>query len=177
MQFQFLEEETKNPYVSRISKAIEHSPLYESSLSNWGTGFITGNVGYYTDEEISYFAGWLGDAVLTGESGNTTSFKNDDYMSNLDAENIYQVIIQGSSSTQAFSSYYASLANGSNRSIIFKTHITYDTVRNKVFTELIDAQILYWMSYYSNQGNFVMVQYYGNLLNDEEYHWNTINTQ
>ena len=33
------------------------------------------------------------------------------------------------------------------------------------------------MSYYSNQGNIIMVQYYNNLLNDEEYHWNTINTQ
>ena len=61
--------------------------------------------------------------------------------------------------------------------VITKTHIAYETVRNKVFTELIDAQILYWMSYYNNEGNFVMVQYYRNLLNNEEYHWNTISTQ
>lgn len=60
------------------------------------------------------------------------------------------------------------------RWIIFKTHITY---RNMVFTELIDAQILYWMSYYSNECIFIMVQYYSNLLNDEEFHWNTISTQ
>lgn len=160
-----------------LAARLAYSLNYDSSLSNWGTGFFTGNVGYYTDEEISYFAGWLGDAVLKGESGNTTSFKNDDYMSDLDAENIYHIILQGSSSAQAFSSYYASLANGSNRSLIFKTHISYDAVRNKVFTELIDAQIIYWMSYYSSEGNIVMVQYYSNLLNDEEYHWNTIKTQ
>lgn len=160
-----------------LAARLAYSLDYDSSLSNWGTGFFTGNVGYYTDEEISYFAGWLGDAVLTGESGNTTSFKNDDYTSDLDAENIYHIILEGSASAQAFSSYYTSLANGSNRSVIFKTHIAYETVRNKVFTELIDAQILYWMSYYSNEGNFVMVQYYSNLLNNEEYHWNTISTQ
>ena len=60
---------------------------------------------------------------------------------------------------------------------LFKTHITYEAVRNEVFTELIDAQILYWMSYYSNEDDFIMVRYYSNLLNDEEYHWNTISAQ
>lgn len=160
-----------------LAARLAYSLDYDSSLSNWGTGFITGNVGYYTDAEISYFAGWLGDAVLTGESGNTTSFKNDDYMSDLDAENIYHIILQGFSSAQAFSNYYASLANGSNRSVLFKAHITYDTVRIKVFTELIDAQISYWISYYTEQNNLIMLQYYCELLDDEEYHWNTIKNQ
>lgn len=150
---------------------------YDKDLSNWGTGFFTGNVGYYTNEEISYFAGWLGDAVLRGDGGNTTSFKNDDYMSDLDAENIYHIIIQGSSSVQAFSSYYTLLSNGNNRSIIFKSHIDYDYVQYKVFYELIDAQIYKLIDECNKQGDSMAALSYTVLLNDEEYHWNIINIQ
>ena len=105
------------------------------------------------------------------------SFGNDDCMADLDAENIYHIIIQGSSSVQAFSSYYTSIANGNNRSIIFKTHISYDIVCNRVFTELIDSDLNYLIKYYSDQGNVVMVQHYLELLEDEEYHWDTIKNQ
>lgn len=160
-----------------LAARLAYSLGYDSSLSNWLTGLVTGNVGYYTDEEISYFAGWLGDATLTGESGGTTSLKDDDYMADLDAENIYNIIQQGSSSVQAFSSYYQSLATGGNRSTTFKTHISYNTVQGKIFYELIDAKLHQWLAYYSNENNVVMVQYYINLINDENYHWNTIKDQ
>ena len=160
-----------------LAARLAYSLGYEPTLANWVTGFFTGNVGYYTDEEISYFAGWLGDAVLIGESENTTSLKNDDYTSDLDAENIYHIIIQGSSSVQAFSSYYTSIANGNNRSIIFKTHISYDTVRDKVFTELIDSQIRQIIISYYLADNMDKVEEYERLLDDEEYHWNTIKNQ
>ena len=47
-------------------------------------------------------------------------------------------------------------------------------VCEKVFYELIDADIITLMSVAYQQGDFVSYSYYSNLLNDEEYHWHTI---
>lgn len=53
----------------------------------------------------------------------------------------------------------------------------YDTVCNKVFYELIDANLYQLISQCSSVNDYAAAEYYRNLLNDEEYHWNTINTQ
>ena len=88
----------------------------------------------YFDEDVSYLGGWLGDAVLP-ETNGTTSIANDDYCADLDAENTYRLILQGHSSVDAFSEYYCSLLNSTNRAKIFLGYINYNTVRNKVFYE------------------------------------------
>ena len=158
-----------------LSARLAYSLGYDSFISNWGTGFVTGNWGYYTDEDISYLAGWFGDAILMGESGGTTSFGNDDYMSDLDAENIYRIILQGGSSVNAFSNYYATLSSCKNRAHIFKGHISYESVRSKIFYELVDTRLIELIN--ANTNNIDLVKYYRNLLKDEEYHWNVIRTQ
>lgn len=147
----------------------------DESWSNFGAGLYTGNYGIYTDEEISYLAGWLGDAVLTNIYGvGTTSFGSDDYMSDLDAENIYRIIIQGNTSIDAINTYYSQLSASNTRADIFLQHLPFNTVKGKIFYELIDAQLYSFMSNASNQGDIVMTQYYLNLINDEQYHWDTI---
>ena len=56
-------------------------------------GFAS-NIGSFSSaENVSYLAGWLGDATLKNDDGVTT-FGNDDYCADLDAENIYRKIIQ-----------------------------------------------------------------------------------
>lgn len=87
------------------------------------------------NENVSYLAGWFGDATLTNNG--TTSFGNDDYMADLDAENIFRMVDSGTSSISAFNEYYNTLAIGpKNRATIFKTHLSYSTVESKVLSEL-----------------------------------------
>ena len=146
-------------------------------VSNWGTGLYTGNWGYYSNEEISYLGGWLGDAILQGvDATDQVSFGNDDYMSDLDAENIYRLILQGKSSIEAINEYYYNMTESNTRASIFLQYIPYSTVKQKIFYELIDAKLNKFMSNASSQGDIVMTQYWLNLINNEQYHWDTIKT-
>ena len=140
---------------------------------NLGTGLITGNYRYYTHEEISYLAGWLGDAILKGIDGrDKVSFGNDDYMSDLDAENIYNVILKGTSSIEAISNYYLSLSSSNTRADVFTKHISYETASDKIFFELIDAELISLINVNSEDKG--LVDHYTKLLNDEDYHWRII---
>ena len=158
-----------------LAARLAYSLGKTGDASNWLAGLKTGNMKYYSDEEISYLGGWLGDAVLTGYNGGTTSFGNDDYMSDLDAENIYHIVLQGYSSVDAISNYYSSLSSTNNRSHVFTSHISYETARDMVFYELIDAELIGLIN--ENYHNNDMIVYYSNLLNDENYHWNVLNNR
>ena len=112
----------------------------DGALANLGSGLYTINYGVYSDEEVSYLAGWLGDAVITNMSGEGIPvMKNDDYMADLDAENVYRLIVQGSSSIDALNEYYSSMTVSNTRAEIFLQHIPYETVKEKVFNALIDS--------------------------------------
>lgn len=63
------------------------------------------------------------------------------------------------------------------RANIFLQHISYDTVKEKVFYELIDAGLYKLLTNASEQGDIVTAQYYLNLINDEEYHFNTLRAE
>lgn len=143
--------------------------------SNLFSGLYTGNYGIYTDEDISYLGGWLGDAVLTKIYGQgTTAMKNEDYMADLDAENIYRLIIQGKSSIDAMNEYYSGMTSANNRANIFLRYIPYSTVKQKIFYELIDAQLYKFMENASSQGEIGMMLYWSNLINNEQYHFDEI---
>lgn len=86
------------------------------------------------NENVSYLAGWLGDATLLTDG--TTVFGNDDYMADLDAENLFREIAEGYDSITAINTYYETLAAGDNRAIIFKTYLNYSIVENLVLSEL-----------------------------------------
>ena len=136
-------------------------------------GFMS-NIGTFSsDENVSYLAGWLGDATITNDDG-TTSFGDDDYCADLDSENIYRKIIQGYSSIVAINAYYSGLSSCCNRADIFLNHISYSTAKKKVFYELIDEELITLISIASQNNDLYSVRYYSDLLNDETYHWNTI---
>ena len=100
------------------------------------TGLISNIYTISGDENVSYLAGWLGDATLT--TNGTTSFNNDDYMADLDAENLFREIDAGDDSITAINAYYKAIAVSisNNRATIFKTHLSYSTVESKVLSEL-----------------------------------------
>ena len=143
--------------------------------SNLGSQFKTGNWGIYSNEDISYLGGWLGDATLRNDGGTGVPIlKNDDYMADLDAENVYRLILQGYASIDALNVYYSNMNESNTRANIFLQYIPYSTVKQKIFYELIDAQLYMFLSNASNQGNIVLVNYYLNLINNEQYHYDII---
>lgn len=125
------------------------------------------------DETISYLAGWLGDATLL--TNGTTSFGNDDYIADLDAENIYRQIIQGRSITLASECYFSDLYT-STRAEIFTNYISYETIEYKVYYELIDKNIYYQIDMAAAEGDVISVKILQGLLEDEEYHQEMILT-
>lgn len=100
-------------------------------------GFLSNLGTFGSDETISYLAGWLGDATITNSKG-LTSFGNDDYCADLDAENIYRTIIAGTDRAiiEATNIYYGSLNSQNTRADVFKSHISIDVVKTKIFAEL-----------------------------------------
>ena len=160
---------------ARIAYELNKDDLFASNI---GSGFFTGNFDIYTDEEVSYLAGWLGDAVLTNFYGTGTNIlKNDDYMADLDAENIYRLITQGHSSLDAINEYYSNMTSSNTRAHTFLQHISYDTVKQKIFNELIDKNLYRFKTIYLVLGNHIKANHYQNLIDDEEYHFNTIKSK
>ncbi len=125
-----------------------------------------------TDETISYLAGWLGDAVLL--TNGTTVIGNDDYCADLDAENSYRYILNGTSSVNAISEYYCSFSDFENRATIFLDYVPYEFICDSVFYELIDKEIINQIAQATELGDDDRVAYYFSLLEDEEYHWEQI---
>lgn len=161
--------DTSTPDFSHMQYALAARLAYTLDEDDIWSNIFT----ISTDENVSYLAGWLGDATLKENNG-TTSMANDDYCADLDAENVYRLIINGNSAINAMNSYYSNLTSSRTRADVFLQYISYDTVKEKVFMELIDMQLSLLMSSASEQGNFVLVQYYLDLINDEQYHWDTI---
>ena len=155
------------PDFTHMQYALSARLTYTLDKDDFWANFFTLN----TDENISYLAGWLGDATLLENNG-TTSMADDDYCADLDAENIYRLILQGRSSVSAINLYYSSLSPCFNRAHQFLTYIDYTTVQRKVFYELIDKHLISYKNSALQQGDIFMVNYYTNLISDEQFHWN-----
>lgn len=135
---------------------------------------ILSNIGTFcSDEDVSYLSGWLGDATLVGDNGQT-SMKNDDYHADLDAENIYRLIAQGYTLVNATNVYYTSLTSTNTRATKFLSYIDYETVKDKIYEELVDKDLRLMMALASEQGNMTLYWYYYDLLSDEQYHLDVI---
>lgn len=159
---------TSNPDFVHMQYSLAARLAYmldkDLPLSNIYTGM--------SDEDVSYLAGWFGDAVLTPNG--TTTMEDDDYCADLDAENIYRYIIDGKKSIHAFNIYYSELARNGNRAIKFKSYISYDTVQKKVFEYLIDVKLKAQITSASQIRDVKTINELSALLNSEEYHWDTI---
>lgn len=85
-----------------------------------------------------------------------TSFGNDDYMADLDAENIFRKINGGEDSITAIREYYNTISgNSSYRVTFFKSYLGYSTVESMVLSELGKTLIQVQASY-PDTYNFLM---------------------
>ena len=157
--------------AARLAYTLDKDGL----ASNLGSQFKTGNWGIYSDEDISYLGGWLGDATLRNDGGTGVPIlKNDDYMSDLDAENVYRLILQGYASINALNEYYSNMNTSNTRADIFLQYIPYSIVKQKIFYELIDANLYTLLSNASIEKDIALINYYLDLINNEQYHYDTI---
>ncbi len=100
------------------------------------TGVLSNIYLQASNEDVSYFGGWLGDATLTNDEGQT-SFKNDDYCADLDAENLYHFILDKGNSISAFNYYFSTVPHTYvTRADLFLIYLSYDFVQQKVFEYL-----------------------------------------
>lgn len=128
-------------------------------------------------EDVPHFAGWLGDAVLF-ESIRPPVMGDDDYCADLDAVNIYYLTIQSQSYRQAICDYYSLTSSGQrNRATIFLSHISYNTVRQKVFVYLVEIPLCMLLGDAQIKGDTDAMNKYVSLIANEEYYWSVIRTQ
>lgn len=125
-------QDTGTSDFTHMQYAIAARLAYELTLDGIFSNIYT----FDNNEIVSYLGGWLGDATL--HNGGATSFKNDDYMADLDAENIFcEINDEGKDSVTAIIHYYEELESGrGNRATIFQSHISYSTAEQKVRAQL-----------------------------------------
>ena len=97
---------------------------------------LASNIGsHFLYDDVSYMAGWLGDATISEDYG-TPRMDNRDYCADLDAEISYRYIVMGCSASDVLSYYFFPIANSKNRAVLFLEYIPYDNVCQKVFNHL-----------------------------------------
>ncbi len=87
-------------------------------------------------------AGWLGDATLFGSDGKPPSFGNDDYMADLDAENLgYMVRNEGYSYIEAAEDYYERRLQEDSRAELFLENNSLEDVKQLIYEELVFLEL------------------------------------
>lgn len=89
-------------------------------------------------EERFEVTGWLGDAVYTG-TDNRTSFENDDYIADIDADNIVHRTRNGTPLANSVIEYYSSINKDDNdysRTKEFLKNHTYEEIEEKVIDSI-----------------------------------------
>ena len=89
-----------------------------------------------SDSTREDMAGWLGDATIRTNNGKV-AFSPDDYMADLDADNVMNIMkTQNISHSEAEAIYFKRLENGETRAEIFLSHTSLDFVISEVLSRL-----------------------------------------
>ena len=104
-------------------------------------------------------------------------------MADLDAENVFHIIVNNHTDFMtAMETYLSSLSDSNTRATIFVTNIPYDTIQDKVFYYLVDIEIMLKLTQLEeekekdpdNEWIDLQIAYYEFLLDDVDYHFDTI---
>ena len=89
-----------------------------------------------SDSTREDMAGWLGDATIRTNNGKV-AFSPDDYMADLDADNVMNIMkTQNISHSEAEAIYFKRLENGETRAEVFLSHTSLDFVISEVLSRL-----------------------------------------
>lgn len=87
---------------------IENGYKVDNSWNN----VAKSEMSWKTSEERKDISGWLGDAVYTGDKDKGVTFSDDDYIADLDADNIAYRMKDGLNLIECTNQYYRDLAQG-----------------------------------------------------------------
>lgn len=103
------------------------------------SGIVVDTYFLFNDEKRENMAGWLGDATLKGKGGTPSSFGADDYIADLDAANIANMMKeQNLPYLKATGLYYEQVGTDYTRAEKFLEHTSLETVKDKIFNEIAD---------------------------------------
>lgn len=106
------------------------------------SGIITDIYFLGDDEKRENMAGWLGDATIKANN-EPPSFGGDDYIADLDAENItYLMEKEGYSYIDATKVYYSRINSNYTRAQMFLEHTSLEEVKNEIYSELVIPEIM-----------------------------------
>jgi len=94
-------------------------------------------------------------SVGPAPTGPTPTFKNDDYHADLDAENIYRLILTGKTFVEAANQYYPSLTSTNTRADVFATYISLTAVEQKIFALTAYSTVYQLKVNYPDTYNFI----------------------
>jgi len=115
---------------------ITTATIFATEVSKQGT-IVTIYFGF-NDRKRERMAGWLGDATIKNKETKQPSFGNDDYMADLDAENIaHMVRHENYSFIEAVQVYYGERLLEDNRAEQFLKYNSLSEVKESIFEELI----------------------------------------
>lgn len=109
-------------------------------VENKWTNLGAPEMSWSTKEERQDITGWLGDAVYTGDN-NKVSFGRDDYIADLDADNIAHRVKEGTSLMESMNEYYQDIAKGkgnadTERAKEFLGNNPYEDVEKAIFDRI-----------------------------------------
>ena len=129
-------------FAARLAYTLNKSGFF----SNFAPLIVSKVFEIDTDEDVSYLAGWLGDAVLPPHS-----MGNSDYMADLDAENVYQILLGGDRNIfEALIYYYDLITPQNTRANIFRFYVPYEMVKQKILIRLYNDYTPQNEDYYMN---------------------------
>ena len=103
--------------------------------NKWGN-ILAPETGWDSEEERKDVAGWLGDAVYDGDG--KVSFGMDDYIADLDADNIAYMVTDEKSLVDVVNEYYSKLqeAGDEYRTEMFVKNNTYEEIESTIFDKI-----------------------------------------
>lgn len=113
---------------------IDSKKGVDNSWNNMGAPDLS----WESKEERKDITGWLGDAVYTGDE-NEVSFGNDDFIADLDADNISYRILKDSNMLTSMCQYYQGLPQGDEdtyRITEFLENNSYENIEKAIFERI-----------------------------------------
>ena len=142
LTYEMFKEKWNEKYSSFYGKG-DFAHFSITTASNLNNRLRGSDLTKFGHENVSDFAGWLGDATLT--DSDDISFGNDDYKADLDAVNITQKMKRKKISyIEASNEYYSEMKRGEyTRAEKFVEYKSVEEIKQKIFTKLLPDNMKY----------------------------------
>lgn len=138
-----------------VHQQITTSSIFvtEINKNGWLVNIYVGG-----DRRREQMAGWLGDATLFGKNGEPPSFGNDDYLADLDAENIgHMVRNEGYTYIEAVEDYYGRRLLKDTRAKLFLENNDLKEIKRAIYDGTVLIELVDKKSYTNSHEEFMQL--------------------